>query len=570
MKYPAIVESIVDPRLGRISFSAATFNGEAIPSFNSPYDFFLPPVGSQIWVTHNSTFYIWEGCYLVAESLQELKVGDPYNERVIGYGAKGRLRFISYEDSTSILLESGNFTRSSSTHNITKAHVRVDQDFVSLFATNKGNASEGNPTSSFVLSPTYAELDIEDRAFTFDNVGFVIEDIAQFRPNYTTITSDTFNVDSSHASLTGENGHIIVGADTSLSSRNTNLTMYKGSTVLYQDTVECLRIDSFLENITDSDTITLFSDNFNGIDIDDLEVGDTIYCRKDHVYYAISMAVKAGYTYEVTGLDPIQLSESAEPTLTSDFNRSITLSIPTWVYDQQRYSSEATVLASISNTFQMHWLYGTSLVDCRSNSFFTSAHLVENEFDKENELLTPISQAGLRNTFVKADYTDENPPLIANSVVLSASMAEEGESEPNTIDDVWIDITNYFLKASEDTQPPVANRVYMQAYKEEESSKIMIENYTDSSDDTKVNKLTLDSDGILIEHQDGTTTCTISEGVITISDGTNEVKIDSSGVTFKAAGADLWQPNFIQACLFTGAPHGGVTAGITGIKGEAS
>ena len=32
--------------------------------------------------------------------------------------------------------------------------------------------------------------------------------------------------------------------------------------------------------------------------------------------------------------------------------------------------------------------------------------------------------------------------------------------------------------------------------------------------------------------------------------------------------SSLWQPNFLHTCLFTGAPHGGPGAGITGLKGS--
>jgi len=59
-----------------------------------------------------------------------------------------------------------------------------------------------------------------------------------------------------------------------------------------------------------------------------------------------------------------------------------------------------------------------------------------------------------------------------------------------------------------------------------------------------------------------------SVGDITIKDGNgNEVLTSTSGIQLKTGDAVTWKPNILPNCLFTGAPHGGPTGGITKLTG---
>jgi hypothetical protein len=63
-------------------------------------------------------------------------------------------------------------------------------------------------------------------------------------------------------------------------------------------------------------------------------------------------------------------------------------------------------------------------------------------------------------------------------------------------------------------------------------------------------KVTIDGIGISVKHTSGP-----------------EVYVDVTGITLKSGDATIWQPNTLPACLFSGAPHGGVSGGISKLKG---
>lgn len=60
-----------------------------------------------------------------------------------------------------------------------------------------------------------------------------------------------------------------------------------------------------------------------------------------------------------------------------------------------------------------------------------------------------------------------------------------------------------------------------------------------------------------------------TNGCITIEDGTgtNKIEMNASGIKLTTGDASIWQPCSISACIFSGAPHGGTTAGITKLTG---
>jgi len=113
---------------------------------------------------------------------------------------------------------------------------------------------------------------------------------------------------------------------------------------------------------------------------------------------------------------------------------------------------------------------------------------------------------------------------------------------------------------------------------------------TDAGDYFKINRNTLDMEfrhasGLLINvdkngniEMDNTKT---SEGNFNINISGSAKVTSGKDITFQSGPGQpikmvsgdgtsvLWQPNLLPNCLFTGAPHGGPGAGITGIKGSA-
>ena len=71
----------------------------------------------------------------------------------------------------------------------------------------------------------------------------------------------------------------------------------------------------------------------------------------------------------------------------------------------------------------------------------------------------------------------------------------------------------------------------------------------------------MDADGnIILNNKDGNAKIDINSNGITIE---SDIKI-----TLKTGDAVNWKPCIIPTCIFSGAPHGGTTAGITKLKGE--
>ncbi len=60
----------------------------------------------------------------------------------------------------------------------------------------------------------------------------------------------------------------------------------------------------------------------------------------------------------------------------------------------------------------------------------------------------------------------------------------------------------------------------------------------------------------------------ISKDVRVYSNHGNEIRFEALGITIKTGDAATWTPCIIPNCIFSGAPHGGIVAGITKLKGE--
>lgn len=56
-------------------------------------------------------------------------------------------------------------------------------------------------------------------------------------------------------------------------------------------------------------------------------------------------------------------------------------------------------------------------------------------------------------------------------------------------------------------------------------------------------------------------------GAALYKSATGNVVEDATGVTLKTGDAAIWAPCILPQCLFSGAPHGGATAGIVKLKG---
>lgn len=79
-------------------------------------------------------------------------------------------------------------------------------------------------------------------------------------------------------------------------------------------------------------------------------------------------------------------------------------------------------------------------------------------------------------------------------------------------------------------------------------------------------EITVDAD-VSVKHNNGSQVVMDTTGVSVKHNGGSEVYIDVTGITLKSGDATIWQPNTLPACLFSGAPHGGVSAGILKLKG---
>ena len=98
-------------------------------------------------------------------------------------------------------------------------------------------------------------------------------------------------------------------------------------------------------------------------------------------------------------------------------------------------------------------------------------------------------------------------------------------------------------------------------------------------DGTNSHVVTMDKDGIRIEEgskeimitdKSGNKINMNSKGIIVEDKSGNKIQMDSGGVALLTSDSANWCPNSIQACLFTGAPHGGPSGAppVTTLKGK--
>lgn len=84
--------------------------------------------------------------------------------------------------------------------------------------------------------------------------------------------------------------------------------------------------------------------------------------------------------------------------------------------------------------------------------------------------------------------------------------------------------------------------------------------------DKNGSKIHLKADGSIEITAMKNITVTAAEAALYKS-GTGAVVEDAVGITLKTGDAALWAPCILPQCLFSGAPHGGATGGITKLKG---
>ena len=98
-------------------------------------------------------------------------------------------------------------------------------------------------------------------------------------------------------------------------------------------------------------------------------------------------------------------------------------------------------------------------------------------------------------------------------------------------------------------------------------------------DGTNSHVVTMDKDGIRIEEgskeimitdKSGNRINMNSKGITVEDKSGNKIKMDSGGLALLTSDSANWCPNSIQACLFTGAPHGGPSGAppVTTLKGK--
>jgi len=81
------------------------------------------------------------------------------------------------------------------------------------------------------------------------------------------------------------------------------------------------------------------------------------------------------------------------------------------------------------------------------------------------------------------------------------------------------------------------------------------------------NKTVFDNSGILIQDSNGNSATYSSSGISIEDSNGNGIEMTVAGIQLKTGDSSTWMPNTLPACLFTGAPHGGPTGGITKLKG---
>ena len=81
------------------------------------------------------------------------------------------------------------------------------------------------------------------------------------------------------------------------------------------------------------------------------------------------------------------------------------------------------------------------------------------------------------------------------------------------------------------------------------------------------NTLAMDSTGITLTDITGNSSTFSAIGISIKDTNGNEIIQNATGTTIKTGDAVTWQPNILPACLFTGAPHGGVSGGIVKLRG---
>ncbi len=206
------------------------------------------------------------------------------------------------------------------------------------------------------------------------------------------------------------------------------------------------------------------------------------------------------------------------------------------------------------------------------------AKVIDN--DDTSELGGKLARVKIRLLPEMKDVAEKHLPWIKPFVT-------NGMNVPTIDDYVWVVFIDKYLK----------NGFYI-------NDKLFLENFFDySTIETNINKITevgtitypdikcqTYKDGTIefhnvstgshgVYHKSGAYQIIDPNGNIYLKDKTgNKISMEAAGIKFQpfvgknlvlqTVTSALWNPNILPNCIFTGAPHGGSTAGITDLKGS--